>query len=210
MMLRRRMPRPAPSATCTPSSSGPRYTICSHIWCTRASVMLLSRVALTTPAIPHMVLIDPFELDPVELDSFEVDPSSLSFRGHRNCTGLLHRRPHVRKAFEAIIAVVTGISLAAVASGEQDVGHLTRGNKVQCFFSVARAADQFGKKVAEAVANHSIFLGWVHAMAMQFDEQPVGTSYHADLRLLPEGEPVHGRGFGSGDGAILESRPGRT
>src|ERR1700674_533931 len=74
MMLRRRMPRPAPSATCTPSSSGPRYTICSHIWCTRASVILLSRVALTTPAIPHMVLIDPFELDPVELDPVELDP----------------------------------------------------------------------------------------------------------------------------------------
>src|SRR4029077_9835663 len=201
---------PAPSATCTPSSSGPRYTICSHIWCTRASVMLLSRVALTTPAIPHMVLIYPFELDPLELDSFEVDPSSLSFRGHRNRTGLLRRPPHVRKAFEAIIAVVSGIPLAAVASGEQDVRHFTRGNKVQRFLSVGRAADQCRKKVAEAVAYHGVFLARVHAMAMQFNEQPVGTSYHADLRTLPEGEPVHGRGFGSGDCAIVESGPGGT
>src|SRR5271157_1010921 len=37
-----------------PSSSGPRYVIWLHMWRTRASVMLLSRVALTTPAIPHM------------------------------------------------------------------------------------------------------------------------------------------------------------
>jgi hypothetical protein len=36
---------------------------------------LLSRVALTTPAIPHMVLVDPFELDP-----FELDPSRLTLR----------------------------------------------------------------------------------------------------------------------------------
>src|SRR5258708_35821046 len=74
MMLSRRMPRPAPSATWIPSSSGPRYTICSHIWCTRASVMLLSRVAPTTPAIPPMVLANPFELDP-----FEVDPRRYTF-----------------------------------------------------------------------------------------------------------------------------------
>src|SRR3981189_1398999 len=47
-------------------------------------------------------------------------------------------------------------------------------------------------------------------MAMQFDEQPVGTSEHTDLRLLPEGEPVHGRGISSRDGAVVENGPRRT
>ena len=37
----------------------------SHMWCTRASVMLLSRVALTTPAIPHMTCFLPFHADAV-------------------------------------------------------------------------------------------------------------------------------------------------
>src|SRR6266851_4836301 len=109
-----------------------------------------------------------------------------------------------------MVAVVTGIALAAVAGSEQDIGHLTRGHKVQRFLSVGRAADQCGKKVAEAVAYNGVLLGRVHAVAMQLDEQPVGTSEHTDLRLLPEGEPVHGRGIGSGDGAVVENGPGGT
>src|SRR6266853_5754831 len=106
-----------------------------------------------------------------------------------------------------MVAVVTGIALAAVAGGEQDVGHLTRGNEMQRFLSVGRAADQCVKKIAEAVAYNGVFLGWVHAMAMQFDEQPVGTSEHANLCLFPEGQPVHSCGIGSGDGAVVESGP---
>src|SRR5216684_3550543 len=98
------------------SCSGPRYTICSHIWCTRASVISLSRVALTTPAIPHMAFF-------------------LSFQAHGNRTGFCCQEWQVGEPLEAIVAVITGIALAAVAGGEQDVGHLARGDKVQRFVS---------------------------------------------------------------------------
>src|SRR5208337_2877791 len=47
-------------------------------------------------------------------------------------------------------------------------------------------------------------------MAMQLDEQPIGAAEHADLRLLPEREPVHGRGFRSGESTVVESGPGKT
>src|SRR6266849_3015064 len=170
-----------------------RYTICWHMWCTRASVMVLSRVALTTPAIPHMVLT-----------------YSLAFQTQGHTTGLLCHQRHIGKPLETIVAVIAGIAVAAVGGGKEDVRHLTRSDKVQLFVPVRCAAGHRCKKVAEAVADHRIFLRRIHAMAMQFDEQPVGTPEYADPRLLPERQTAYGRGIGSGDGTVLEKRPGRT
>ena len=62
-------------------------------------------------------------------------------------------------ALEAIVAVIAGIALASVAGGEQNVGHLARGDEVQSFFSVGGAVDQRSKKLAEAIADNGISPG---------------------------------------------------
>ena len=116
----------------------------------------------------------------------------------------------VGKALEAIIAEVARIPLAAVASGEQNVGHLARGDEVQRFLSVGRAIDQRGKKVAEAIADHGVFLGRVHAMAKHFDEQPVRTPGNVDLRLFPKSHTMQRWRIGSRNRAVFEHGPRRT
>src|SRR5208282_3731809 len=177
--------------------------IWSHMWRTRASVMLLSRVALTTPAIPHIAWLLLLHTDTGHTGTGH---SGTDRKGDRERIRLLPPSGRqIPETFEAIIAIVTRISLAAVTRSEQDVGHLPRGNKVQRFLSTGRAADQGSKKVAKAFADNGVFLGRVHAMTMQFNEQPVRTSEHANLRLLPEREPMQGRRHGSGKGGVVES-----
>src|SRR5579862_915223 len=59
MMLRRRMPTATPSLAHTPSSSGPRCRMASHIWCTSARPGSMpspngASGLSTNPAIPHI------------------------------------------------------------------------------------------------------------------------------------------------------------
>src|SRR5579859_1777885 len=111
------------------------------MWWTRASVMLLSRVVLTTPAIPHMAL---FSFVPLGFGVFPFVTHG-SRRGLHSYAALpICRQGHLGNPLETIIAIISGITLAAVAGGEQDVGHLARGHEVQRLFSVVRAAHQIG------------------------------------------------------------------
>src|SRR5688572_26074493 len=69
MMLSRRMPRPTPVSTCTPSSSGPRCRMTSHIACTVERVSSEGkddeRLESANPAIPHIETIpNPLSLIP--------------------------------------------------------------------------------------------------------------------------------------------------
>src|ERR1039458_7026032 len=179
MTERRRMPRPAPSWTRMPSSSGPRWMIRSHISRTTASVMLLSRVALTTPAIPHIRTRRSF------LRSFR-----LSFHSGRNRIRFFGRCGHILETLEAVVAIVAGISIFTIASSQSDVRHLPGGYKMQSFFSLVRATYQLLKKLPEGISDHDVLLKRIHAVAVQLDEQPIRTARDPDFCLLPQRQPV--------------------
>src|SRR5208283_4150645 len=85
--------------------------IWSHMWRTRASVMLLSRVALTTPAIPHIACLLLFHTDTGHIGTGH---SGTDRKGDRERIRLLPPSGRqIPETFEAIIAIVTRISLAA-------------------------------------------------------------------------------------------------
>src|SRR5580704_272086 len=119
MTLSRRMPKPAPCFTKMPSSSGPRCTMAWHMrWMVCCSTP--PGDALTIPAIPHMRLAFQFHWGDFTAGA-----------GHRNCAHWL----------QAIVPVFPRIALAPVTRREDDVGHLTGGNKMDRFVPLVRSCD---------------------------------------------------------------------
>src|SRR5580658_2906633 len=163
--------------------------IWSHTWRTRASVMSLSRVALTTPAIPHMLAFLPFHAD-----------------NDWKRIGFFRRGRQIPEQFEAIVAVLTGIPVFTVASREDDVGHFPGRHKMQCLFPLVGSAHQLLEKLSKWIANHRILLGGIHAVTVQLDEQPIRTPGNMDSRLLPQREPAEGHRIRRSDSPAFEYR----
>src|SRR5882672_1551890 len=170
-----------------PSSSGPRWTIWSHMWRTIASVMLFSRVALTTPAIPHIRLV-------------------LSFHAGRGRIQPIGCQRHIRNTQETIVAVLARVAFPPLASSQENICHLPRGDKMQSFFALRCASDKFFQEFPEGVADEGIFLGWIHTMAMQFDEKPIRTPLHVNPSLLPQRQPVQSRRIWPRNRACLQDQ----
>src|ERR1700694_1662177 len=165
MMLRRRMPRPVPPLTKMPSSSGPRCTILSHMrWIVLFSTLAPGRVS-TIPAIPHMPLCP------------------LNRQRRRAGMALL---TGAASAFQTIIPVLAGVSLASVACSQDNFHHLARRGEMQDLPPLSRSLDKFSQKLPHRRSENRGFLCRIHAVAVQLNEQPVRTSAYSNPCLLPQ------------------------
>src|SRR5882757_1448391 len=90
----------------------------------------------------------------------------LSFHASRGGGSLIWNNRYIHEALKTIVAVLAWIAFAAIASGHQDIGHFTCGNKVQGFLPLRCASDKFFQKFPEGAADDSIFLAGIHTVAM--------------------------------------------
>src|SRR6267154_3710517 len=87
---------------------------------------------------------------------------------------------------KAIVAVFARVSLASIASRQNDIYHLSHRDEVQPVFgSVSRSLYQLLTKVSDTRPKHCRFISGFHPVAMKLDKQPIGPPSDADCRLLP-------------------------
>src|SRR6266576_2616459 len=107
---------------------------------------------------------------------------------------------------EAIVAVFARVSLAAIASCEDDIDHLTYRDEVDAVFSsVFLPFYQFLKEVLDTRPEHCHLISGFHPVAMKFDKEPIRPPLDSDCRLLPELQSVQIWRVVSGQFAALDA-----
>jgi hypothetical protein len=87
---------------------------------------------------------------------------------------------------------LTWIPAISVAGSQSDIHHLARGYEVhQILILPLWPADQLAKELLDRRSQHSLLVARIHAMAVQLDEEPLGTSMDSDRCLLPESKTFH-------------------
>lgn len=93
---------------------------------------------------------------------------------------------------KSVVAVLAGVSAAAIARSHGDIDHFSGRDKVHYIFSLPLwLADQLAKKLLNGLAKHRCFVAWVHTVAVQFDEEPLRASANAYHSLSPKSKTVH-------------------
>src|SRR5262245_10913497 len=84
---------------------------------------------------------------------------------------------------ESVVSVRAGIAVSPVTSGEGHVYHFTSGDEVRAHAAAER--EQFAQKPLSRFAEHGWLVAWIHAVAMELDEDPVRTTAYSNRRALP-------------------------
>lgn len=107
---------------------------------------------------------------------------------------------------KTIVAVFARVSLAAIASCEDDIDHFTYRDEVEAVLSsVFRPLYQFLNEVLDTRPEHCRLISGFHPVAMKFDKEPIGPPLDCDCRLSPESQPMHCWRIASGQFAALDA-----
>jgi len=104
---------------------------------------------------------------------------------------------------KTVIAILAGIALAAITGGEDDVDHFAGGDKVQDVLRARCMAKEVSQKFLHGSAQHGGVLRGIHAVAVQFDKKPVGTTGDGNCGALPQGDAANVGRSGIGEAAIF-------
>ena len=76
---------------------------------------------------------------------------------------------------------------------------------MQNLVSLWRALDKFAQKLLHWFPQHRFVRRGIHAVAVKFDEDPIGLALHADARPLPKLQPANTGRICSGQRCIFKS-----
>src|SRR3954452_17659553 len=105
--------------------------------------------------------------------------------------------------FKPIVAIFPRVAVPSIARRPDNVDHLASGHEVNRFATIRRAPYQLRKEALKRTTEHGIVVGRIHAMAIQLDENPLGSSLHANGCLLPYPKAPKSWRIAAGQRAIL-------
>ena len=105
-------------------------------------------------------------------------------------------RGHIFGQAVTVIAIVTRIAFAPVASRQSDVGHFARGNEMHCFPPVSSSLDHFQQELLRRRTEQNLGIARIHTMRIQFNEHPVGAALNGNARTLPQLQATQRRRIG--------------